>query len=80
MHDSDAVAQLGLDLNWSWSHSADEIWKRLDPELGELTAYWEPLDFELPILRDGSRAGGGGSILRWILPTRFADGMRRYRF
>src|SRR6516162_1583771 len=32
------LAQLALDLRWSWSHSADEIWKRLDPELWELTA------------------------------------------
>src|SRR5215471_1278898 len=38
MNDSDALTQLALDLSWSWSHSADEIWKRLDPELWELTA------------------------------------------
>ncbi len=35
---ADALTQLALDLSWSWSHSADEIWKRLDPELWELTA------------------------------------------
>ena len=34
---SDAFTPLALDLSWSWSHSADEIWKRLDPELWELT-------------------------------------------
>ena len=34
---SDALAQLALDLHWSWNHSADEIWKELDPELWELT-------------------------------------------
>src|SRR3954453_10386404 len=34
---SDALTQLALDLHWSWNHSADEIWKRLDPELWELT-------------------------------------------
>src|SRR5271166_5169112 len=33
----DALTPLALDLSWSWSHSADEIWKRLDPELWELT-------------------------------------------
>lgn len=38
MSDSDALTQLALDLSWSWSHAADEIWKRLDPELWELTA------------------------------------------
>jgi len=34
---SDALTQLALDLHWSWNHSADEIWKRLDPELWALT-------------------------------------------
>src|SRR5271165_667750 len=34
---SDTFTRLALDLSWSWSHSADEIWKRLDPELWELT-------------------------------------------
>ena len=34
----DALTRLALDLSWSWDHSADEIWKRLDPELWELTA------------------------------------------
>ena len=34
---SDALARLALDLSWSWNHSADEIWKELDPELWELT-------------------------------------------
>ena len=33
----DALTRLALDMSWSWSHSADEIWKRLDPELWELT-------------------------------------------
>ena len=34
----DALNRLALDLSWSWNHSADEVWKRLDPELWELTA------------------------------------------
>lgn len=38
MKDPDALTQLALDLSWSWNHSADEIWKRLDPELWEITA------------------------------------------
>ncbi len=37
-HGSDALTRLALDLSWSWNHSEDEIWKRLDPELWELTA------------------------------------------
>src|SRR5208282_5632489 len=34
----DALSRLALDLSWSWDHSADEVWKRLDPELWDLTA------------------------------------------
>jgi starch phosphorylase len=38
MQDTDALTQLALDLSWSWNHSRDEIWKRLNPEMWELTA------------------------------------------
>lgn len=31
------LAQLALDIRWSWNHSTDELWRRLDPELWELT-------------------------------------------
>ncbi len=33
----DLLAELALDLRWSWSHSTDEIWQQLDPALWELT-------------------------------------------
>ena len=33
----DALAELALDMHWYWNHSADEIWKQLDPTLWELT-------------------------------------------
>ncbi|HUJ69606.1 MAG TPA: alpha-glucan family phosphorylase [Syntrophorhabdales bacterium] len=33
----DALAELALDMRWSWNHSADEVWKRLDPVLWEAT-------------------------------------------
>jgi len=33
----DSLADLALDLRWSWNHSADEVWRRLDPALWELT-------------------------------------------
>jgi starch phosphorylase len=33
----DALAELALDLRWSWSHTSDEIWQQLDPALWELT-------------------------------------------
>jgi starch phosphorylase len=33
----DAIAELALDLRWSWDHATDQIWDRLDPELWDLT-------------------------------------------
>jgi glycogen phosphorylase len=33
----DALEELALDLRWSWDHSADKIWKRLDPVLWDFT-------------------------------------------
>ena len=35
--ESDALAELALNLRWSWNHSSDELWGRLDPELWDLT-------------------------------------------
>ena len=29
----DALAQLALNLRWSWSHKADKLWRRLAPDL-----------------------------------------------
>jgi starch phosphorylase len=34
---SERLFALALDLQWSWSHSADELWKQIDPELWSLT-------------------------------------------
>ncbi len=33
----DSLAELALDLRWSWNHAADEVWQQLDPALWELT-------------------------------------------
>ena len=34
---ADLLAELALDLRWSWNHVTDEVWSRLDPQLWELT-------------------------------------------
>lgn len=34
---SDVLADLALDLRWSFNHSADQLWERIDPELWEQT-------------------------------------------
>lgn len=33
----DALADLALDLHWSWNHGGDHLWRQLDPTLWELT-------------------------------------------
>lgn len=33
----DSLAELALDLRWSWNHAADEVWQQLDPAIWELT-------------------------------------------
>jgi glycogen phosphorylase len=33
----DSLAELALDMRWSWNHCADEVWRQLDPALWEFT-------------------------------------------
>jgi len=33
----DALAELALDMRWSWNHATDGVWRTLDPILWELT-------------------------------------------
>jgi starch phosphorylase len=33
----DSLAELALDMRWSWDHATDEVWRQLDPELWEIT-------------------------------------------
>ncbi|MFT5905959.1 MAG: starch phosphorylase [Cryomorphaceae bacterium] len=33
----DSLAELALDLSWSWNHATDQVWRQLDPDLWELT-------------------------------------------
>lgn len=33
----DELAELALDIRWSWDHGTDELWRELDPVLWELT-------------------------------------------
>ena len=33
----DSLAELALDMRWSWNHATDQVWRRLDPELWEIT-------------------------------------------
>jgi glycogen phosphorylase len=33
----DSLAELALDMRWSWNHAADNVWRQLDSELWEIT-------------------------------------------
>jgi starch phosphorylase len=33
----DSLAELALDMHWSWNHATDEVWRQLDPELWGIT-------------------------------------------
>ena len=33
----DSLAELALDMRWSWNHATDAVWRQLDPELWEFT-------------------------------------------
>jgi starch phosphorylase len=33
----DSLAELALDLRWSWNHATDEVWRQLDPALWNFT-------------------------------------------
>src|SRR5208283_4145052 len=33
----DSLAELALNLRWSWNHATDDVWRQLDPELWEIT-------------------------------------------
>jgi glycogen phosphorylase len=33
----DSLAELALDMRWSWNHATDQVWRQLDPELWEIT-------------------------------------------
>jgi starch phosphorylase len=33
----DSLAELALNMRWSWNHSTDDVWRQLDPELWEVT-------------------------------------------
>jgi starch phosphorylase len=33
----DSLAELALDMHWSWTHATDQVWRRLDPESWAIT-------------------------------------------
>ena len=33
----ESLAELALDMRWSWNHATDQVWRQLDPVLWEFT-------------------------------------------
>ena len=54
MEGADLLMELALDIRWSWSHAADDIWKALDSAMWELT--YNPLVVLQTVSRDRIRA------------------------
>jgi glycogen phosphorylase len=40
----DSLAELTLDMRWSWNHASDEVWRQLDPGLWLLFPRWSEED------------------------------------
>jgi starch phosphorylase len=58
----DSLLELALDIRWSWDHSADEIWQKLDSQLWELTQ--NPLVVLQTVSRDQFRTVMGDPAFR----------------
>src|SRR5580658_5881238 len=46
----DSLAELALDLRWTWNHATAELWRHLDPVLWDLTHH--PTDVMLTVSRE----------------------------
>jgi len=46
----DSLAELALDMRWSWNHAADEVWRKLDPVLWDLSHH--PCDILQTVSRE----------------------------
>jgi starch phosphorylase len=58
----DSMAELALDMRWSWNHAADEVWRQLDPDLWELTHNpWAVLQ---TVSRDQLQRASADSVFR----------------
>lgn len=69
-----SLAELALDLRWSWNHAADTLWRQLDPELWGLTHNpWVVLQ---TVSRDRLTNALADPVFRKILDDRL-EGKRR---
>src|ERR1035437_6863460 len=58
----DSLAELALDMHWSWNHATDGVWRQLDPRLWEITHNpWVVLQ---PVSRDRIERGLPDPVFR----------------
>jgi starch phosphorylase len=58
----DSLAELALDMRWSWNHAADEVWRQLDRGLWDLTH--NPWGILQTVSRDQLKRVLGGTAFR----------------
>jgi starch phosphorylase len=61
------IAELALDLRWTWNHATDELWRELDPEI------WEATRNPWLIVQSVSRV----KVRRLLAIPRFREKLRR---
>jgi len=62
----DSLAELALDMRWTWNHATDQLWRQLDPVLWDRTHH--PCDV---LRRSPERRSGAcsrGSTCAWWHP------------
>ena len=37
----DSLAELALDMRWSWNHATDQVWRRLDQKRLHCAKWWQ---------------------------------------
>lgn len=75
--EGDALAELALNLHWSWNHTADELWKRLDKELWGATQ--NPWVILRTVSRESIKAALGDVEFRNRVDTLLQKNRESYR-
>ena len=60
----DSLAELALDMRWSWNHATDGVWRTLDPAL------WERTQNPWVVLPDGLQGSTGARTARSCFPQK----------
>lgn len=75
--ESDALAELARNLHWSWNHTADELWERLDKDLWRATQ--NPWVILRTVSRESIKAALGDAEFRNRVDTLLQKNRESYR-